>query len=287
LEPEKETSLPARNRLSPLALFGSLVSVFLFGWLYSKSRTPDDKTHETISPLDRPASQAQSGQSRTVRPLVIDSSIDPGQSNKGSKRNTPVWEKAAVLVALGVLIVNYFQMRSTEKAAAAAKEGAEIARDTLMRSQRPWLVNDGPASVAIDKVSNDSISGEFTFTLKNLGPSPALVVGEEIRPFARTFQEKADVFEEARRAACQEADTKASIAGDSIFPQQTHSYTTSGAFFVSGITPKYGTVLISGCIAYRDQFDTTRTTHHTTFCLMTDIKTPAKLFLCGNNERAA
>lgn len=68
-----------------------------------------------------------------------------------------------------------------------------------MRSQRPWLVNDGLASLAIGKVSNDSISGEFTFTVKNFGPSPALVVGEEIRPLVRTFQEKTNVFEEARR----------------------------------------------------------------------------------------
>jgi hypothetical protein len=159
------------------------------------------------------------------------------------------------------------------------------AKETLMRSQRPWVANDEGATLTIDKVEDDSVSGSFTFTAKNFGPSPALNVGQTIYPFVRTLPDASE-FEEAKKKACGGAFTTSSIAGDSIFPQQTHTYTTSGAFYVAGINPKYTTILIEGCIAYRDQFDPRQTTHYTSFCLMGNIRDPNPLHLCGINERA-
>jgi len=145
------------------------------------------------------------------------------------------------------------------------------AHEALTRSNRPWLGKDGDVALQVSNTGEDFIGGSISFTVRNFGPSPALHVGYGIQPFVRIRDGKDawnETHEEARKQACQLADTLAFIGGDSIFPQQGGTYTTSGAFRTPGFKKAYKLFLISGCLAYRDQFDPNRTTHHTTFCVV-------------------
>jgi hypothetical protein len=166
---------------------------------------------------------------------------------------------------------------------------SETAKDALTSSHRPWVGNDGISNLSVESIGTDSITGDFTFTIKNFGPSPALSVGEAIQPFVKTVEgmkTPSGDFDKAREQACGGAYTVASIAGTSIFPQQTHTYTHSGTFRVPEIKPASKAILIEGCIAYRDQFDSSKTTHYTSFCLIGGTTNPVSLSLCGVNERA-
>jgi hypothetical protein len=176
------------------------------------------------------------------------------------------------------------QLKQMRIATTAATMSADTARDTLVRSQRPWLVNDGPATYKVGDVYKDQdMAGvTFSFQIKNFGPAPALDAGFGLQPFIRTAGDMHD-FDNARKQACQLADGVINVSSQTIFPQQTVNYTTGG------FIPSFGkvqVVLFYGCIAYRDQFDTGHTTHHTTFCVFGPIKEPHSLALCGVNEIA-
>jgi hypothetical protein len=210
----------------------------------------------------------------------------------GGKKRTPLWEKLAVLIALGLLVVNIFQMRSTQKAATAAEkatvaavEAKNVARDALVRSQRPWVGREG-ASYVIYESRTDAISLTFDFDVKNFGPSPALNVGYGLQPFVRSISEKPTLFQDMRRQACQFANAYAGVAGDSIFPGQISKWGTTGAFPVPGLKQGTRNILFYACIAYRDQFDTEHTTHHTTFCVFGPIAKPYSLVSCGEHDLA-
>ena len=78
------------------------------------------------------------------------------------------------MIALGLLIVNICQMRSTEKAASAAQDAAQTAKDTLVIAERPWITvgemkADGPLAFNPD----GSVSINLSFRLKNIGHSIA------------------------------------------------------------------------------------------------------------------
>jgi len=166
-----------------------------------------------------------------------------------------------------------------------------ISHDALVASQRPWLMNDGTATYTFRISGKDMATTTFTFNVKNFGPSPALDVGFGIYPFIRGDPnggpERHDLFEDARKQACQSADGIITVSGNSIFPQQVHTYGTGGMIEGSMVS-KVGAVLFYGCIAYRDQFDTKHTTHYTTFCVFGPVKEPhpPQLALCGRNELA-
>jgi len=164
------------------------------------------------------------------------------------------------------------------------RKSTKTAQETLVRSQRPWLVNDGPATYEIGQYfkEQDLTGVTFTFQVKNFGPSPGLGVGEGIQPSIRTSGDTHE-FDDARKKACQVADGMVSVSSQTIFPQQTISYSNSE--FISNLGNRK-VVLFYGCIAYRDQFDTKHTTHHTTFCLFGPIAEPHSLGGCGINEEA-
>ncbi len=197
--------------------------------------------------------------------------------------------KFRVEVTTAIIIAIYtgiaaWQLCEMRKATRAATKSADTAQDTLIRSQRPWLVNDGPATYKVGSVykAQDSAGVNFSFSVKNLGPSPALDAGFGVQPFVRTSGDTRD-FEGARKQACQLADGVVNVNSQTIFPQQIVDYGTGG--FIPNFS-KVRTVLFYGCIAYRDQFDTKHTTHHTTFCVVGPIKEPHSLGLCGINEIA-
>ncbi len=167
----------------------------------------------------------------------------------------------------------------------ALLDSNKINRENVIAAQRPWLTNDGNGSLVITDVSEDALTGSFTFNVKNFGPSPALDVGQAIQLFVRTRGDMSE-FDEAKKKACQSADAGAVVGGNSIFPQQTHNYSWEPSFLVPGLRKEIGVILIEGCLAYTDQFAPKRITHHTTFCVMGGIKNTGKLALCGYHEIA-
>lgn len=107
---------------------------------------------------------------------------NPGNAN-GDKHKTPLWEKLAVGIALGLLVVNFFQMRATQDAVRKASEGNEISRQSLTASQRPWVsfsdvTFSNPPKFIAPPIPNAPIQMELTITstLRNVGLSAATKV---------------------------------------------------------------------------------------------------------------
>ncbi len=163
-------------------------------------------------------------------------------------------------------------------------KSVDAARESLVRSQRPWLGKDGPPELTMEIVNTDMVSGNLIIPVRNYGPSPALDVGTSAVPFIRTKGDMSE-FKEAREKACRWAETAVVVSGDYIFPQNVKKLDAIVLSRVEGIE-KRDRFLIAACIAYRDQFDMTHTTHHTTFCVMGAIKDTTSLYSCGIQEIA-
>lgn len=235
--------------------------------------------HEETTPLTPPPTP----------PMTLPSTPNQDDGPRQEKRDRLERWKFRVEVTTAVIIALYtgiaaWQLNEMRKATRAATKSADTAKDTLIRSQRPWLVNDGPATYKVGSFykEQDSAGVDFTFQVKNFGSAPGLDVGEGLQPFVRTSGDMRD-FDTARKQACQLADGIVNVNSETIFPQQTVSYST-GAFIPN--FSKVRAALFYGCIAYRDQFDTMHTTHHTTFCVFGPIKEPHSLAICGVDEIA-
>jgi len=114
-------------------------------WVLSQFHTPNEDARETVRPQDAPEPEGPSSQAQPTRgPLAIHSPVDTNQSHDGGRDETPFWEKAAVIIAFGLLIVNWYQGRQTKKAADAAKSAAEIAGATLKASQYQFRTEERP-----------------------------------------------------------------------------------------------------------------------------------------------
>jgi hypothetical protein len=140
---------------------------FFCGWSSAKLGAPDEDVSKTVHPQDIPAPEPQRGESGPP-PLVINSIVNPPGADNNHKRDTPFWEKAAVVVALGLLIVNIFLLHVTNKAATAAKDSVDLARDNAHMDQRAW--------VAVSDISSNFRQDEnWTVNLffKNTGRTPA------------------------------------------------------------------------------------------------------------------
>lgn len=173
MEPRKGPPLSSQNSSEPRGLLCILVSAsaFLFGWSLSKRFTPSQDSRETVHPQDTPEREGHSSQALSTGPLVIDSPINPHKSNNESKHKTPFWEKAAVLVALGLLLVNICQMRATQKAADAATKAADTATRQLEATDRPWIKIE--VTFAEPVTYKDGLNVAVNFIPTNIGHSPA------------------------------------------------------------------------------------------------------------------
>ncbi|MGO9642783.1 MAG: hypothetical protein ACLP1Y_15925 [Candidatus Acidiferrales bacterium] len=250
----------------------------------SAEDTPKEHHEETTPPAPPPTPPAS----------VPSPPNQEGGSSQEKRDRLERW-KFGVEVATVIIIAIYtgiaaWQLREMRKATVAATKSADTAKDTLVRSQRPWLGNDGDETLAISEVSDGMLAGKFTFSVKNYGSSPALSVGQAIYPCVRIHGDMSD-FEAAKKEACGQADTVAFITGNSIFPQQSYGYGTKGAFVVPGLRKEIGRIVIEGCLAYTDQFDPAHTIHHTSFCIVgdaqsRDIQNSRTLGLCGYHEIA-
>ncbi|HUC42235.1 MAG TPA: hypothetical protein VL913_00685 [Candidatus Micrarchaeaceae archaeon] len=116
-----------------------------------------------------------------------------GNAN-GGKHNTPFWEKLAVLIALGLLIVNIFQMRATQKSANAAKSSAEMEKRTAEKRDEAISRVEGDIAVGSDvfqtfvnnsgNVSARRLSGHVEISLNKLPSNERirLLTSFDIRP---------------------------------------------------------------------------------------------------------
>ena len=204
----------------------------------------------------------------------------PGKANSWTAWGTWLAVIAATIYA-GIAALQLHEMR---KATVAATSSAITAKETMIRSERPWIGNVGGEEVKINIVNTNTVVGNMKFLAKNFGPSPGLNVGVGAFPFIRRTGDTKD-FTEARKQACMWAETNALVLGDSIFPQETRKYDAVILSPVEGIE-KVDRMLFAGCIAYRDQFDTTHATHHTSFCMMGEIKHLGALYNCGTGDIA-
>jgi hypothetical protein len=248
--------------------------------------------------------------------LISPQAFPPPQQNIRSNENqkgTPPWEKFAVFIALGLLVVNICQMRSTEKAARAAEDANRITNKNLVQVQRPWVAIDGDMFITkppkISQLTNGQtqIEGEVGLWLKNFGVNPAFHATIWVVPFthqqfkkgmteAQFIEQESNNFKVETAASCRMADSLAAPvsigdtgSGPYFFPGNRGGYREG----INETSPHPQTntwLTIIGCISYRDQFEKTPI-HHTRFCfrsesVMTAITVNQPLEPCGENEEA-
>jgi hypothetical protein len=111
-------------------------------------------------------------QSETV-PHIPPSPTNSPQSPAASQDNTPPWKKkleiVAIVVAVGLLIVNIFQMWATQKAANATRDSVTLASDTAIRQLRAYV---GLHQVGVMGITNREPFG-VGFAFVNHGQTPA------------------------------------------------------------------------------------------------------------------
>jgi hypothetical protein len=201
LEPEKESSLPVRSSPSLLGLLGILVSSLAILRLFSKRKV--DQSNQPCNP------QTEATEKCRYVPVVIADSKSNAISTENSKeesgsRDPGAWDKAVTIaqvvlafVTCGLLIVNFGQMRSTETAANAAKEsadlnhdlheGIEAARISILRIEESGYGNAFSITISnLGKIASPQVDGRFTITAVSLPDqrdigSPI----SEVAPFSR------------------------------------------------------------------------------------------------------
>src|ERR1700674_5619813 len=105
---------------------------------------PLQEPREPVAPNDAPEikNPTTQGPSEVVS-HIPQSPPNPPKPYDQRGDHTPTWKKVleyiAVAIALGLLVVNIFQMHYTGKAAEAAKSASETAHDTLIATERPWV----------------------------------------------------------------------------------------------------------------------------------------------------
>jgi hypothetical protein len=134
---ETKLSSPSQESPEPGGFLYILLSAFAFfsGWLLCKSGSPQNRG-ESVSPQNATKEQRNR---RNIEPAIV-AQIAPTLVNQEypnrRKEDTPRWKKwaeiAAVLIAFGLLVVNIFQMRATQKA-------SETAANTLRLTFRPRI----------------------------------------------------------------------------------------------------------------------------------------------------
>jgi hypothetical protein len=171
----------------------------------------------------------------------------------------------------------------------ATQQAAQTARDTVVRSQRPWLAVEGSAvSLQVPTIVASGIHSDTAVSVRNYGQSPALHVAVHIAVTVGSMER----LREAADESCKEADMmagfpKQDISGHYIFPGNAMPYEFKGTTGSPDI--KLGIPLdVVGCISYGDQF---KIRHHTRFCYysqgsISSMVANERLVSCPINEEA-
>jgi hypothetical protein len=237
--------------LWPLALLGILVSV---------SALFTSKRNKPVEPVP-PQNNVTHKDPNVAAKLSLTSNAIPANPNEdssnGRKQRTPLWEKLAVLAALGLLAVTSFQLRANLRA-------NKIATEAYRTGQRAFVIYDElepVTTIFTNPRGKDSVSIEITARWKNAGVTPAV---------------SAVTFFEAMEPAMATSDVSEQlfINGDSGIVPKVQAIIGPQAF-ASSVTfhspEQFATEhpevprLFWGWITYRDIFANTKK-HLTEFC---------------------
>jgi hypothetical protein len=141
---------------------------------------------------------------------VVSNLIPSPQQNyhsHGSKKRTPGWEKAAVVVALGILAVNAWQSCETRKSADAAKRSAETASKQLEMADRPWI-KDTVRSAFDFTAQNGAFSWAVTSRAENVGHSVATAIYPQAKLIAIQGADFIDGPRRKARELCDEVSAR-------------------------------------------------------------------------------
>ena len=136
MAPEREPASSSQNSPERPGLLYILFSVLGVLWLFSQFRAPHNYSRESIHPQDTPEDEYKSGKATPRGMLMAQPPRNTENTRERRKRKTPWWEIAAVLIALGLLVVNIFLWCATKKAAEAAKGAADTAINSFNMAKR-------------------------------------------------------------------------------------------------------------------------------------------------------
>lgn len=236
MEHEIKPSFRSQNSLWPLALLGILVSgLALFTSKSNKSCNP-------VHPQDGPGNKDTHAQTQSVLTANIVPTRPNSDSAKGSKNRTPLWEKFAVLIALGLLIVNICQMRSTEKAARAAETANKNAQSALVITEQANVTIGRPDGTVADILWPKEPKGKAGLMIyfQNSGHLPAKFNWGNSSPMIALLPANPSALKEDQMGS-QWSDFKT----DHFFQPMWRAKRKDGGFQWSG------TVLIAGNSSYQ------------------------------------
>lgn len=228
MEPKREPSSRALTAL--------LLGLPLLIWVFSKLSTPSDNFGEFIRSQDTPKAERHGSQPRSARELIVHPPTDSHKSDNGGGQKRAWWEKAAVCIAFGLLVLNFFQMRATQNAADAAKRSA----DSGIASNRAWVVPDSPPQ-------HKRVIEEANLEWHNAGKTPAIGVFSWKEYFSGKFP--------GRMNTCTESESVAEK--QPLDSRQYQAFVSEGGRYEIGLdhAPDWvgqQPIFIHGCIWYTD-----------------------------------
>ncbi len=259
MEPEREP-LP-HSSLWPLAV---LVGAVLFALLPSKRNQPGESVH--------PKNSTDEKRNLNTGESAIGVTIPPSPPLKGSstasKNDIPPWKKraeiAAVLIALGLLIVDIFQMRATQRAVDKSREANELNREALYSVQRAFITTIKPTVEPAEYVVVNGVPRksplkliEITHHWENVGNTPAIGI---VTAVGKVEQAEEITEEQFRTGAVDKSSAKSALGPKAILDSGT--LRDDEAFFTDNPgVPRF----MWGWMVYRDTFPNTKT-HVTEWC---------------------
>jgi hypothetical protein len=164
-----------RRVLRALVVVSSFV---LTGLFFTKMSAPNDDSSEPLHPGNPPERETPTRRTAERKVLMVQPPTNSDTPEDRPQRKSPWWEKAAVLIALGLLIVNIYQMRATQKSADAAKSSADMEKRTAEKRDEAICHAEGQVSVGSDvyetfvhntgNVTARGLNGHVEITLNSL-----------------------------------------------------------------------------------------------------------------------
>jgi len=249
--------------LWPLALLGILLFAL---WPSKRNQSGESISKHDNANRKNPSAPAQS-------PFI--SNVIPTQPNENSsnksQKGTPLWEKLAVLTAIGLLIVNFFQMRATQDAVEKSRDANDLTRDGLYSVQRAFIINNPKPTVEVAEYA--VINGvrrkkplkliEFTHHWENVGNTPAIGI---VTAVGKVMQKDEITEQEFITTEVNKSTAKSALGPKAILDSGT--LRDDESFFTDDPDIPRS---MWGWIVYRDIFPESKS-HVTEWCWRIDVR---------------
>jgi len=281
LEPEKESSLSSQNSPEPRGLLYILLYVFGFVsfWFFSKLRAPVEQSIGSSSTENNAYNERNSRQNVSPSPTrVIVERFPPSETPKEEwktekkKDRKPQWGIVVVnVLTLGAIIV-YAVI--TGKMWREMRKQTRNQADASINAERAWLGLDGPIKIEAFRNAPPRMLLISNYRVKNFGHGPAFKAIS-----SGWFSDSFDDMKMRAEHSCESLMdfTKGTIPvgkgieqppamGRLLFREQgfDESIGERNDPFSRDYNPKLQKIWFTGCITYRDQFEST---HWTRFCM--------------------